>query len=149
MKLKIYLDTSVFSAHFDERAPERKVSTELFWQNLVAYDAATSSLAVEELRQTKDLQLRANMESLISGMNIVAITVEMTELAEKYIVAGAFTDTMFNDAVHVAAATLSGQNVLVSWNFRHLVNRRRRAVVWGVNAMEGLPAIDILSPPEL
>jgi hypothetical protein len=70
-------------------------------------------------------------------------------LAEKYITAGAFTETMFNDAVHVAAATLTRQDVLVSWNFRHLVNRRRRAVVCGVNATEGLPAIDILSPPEL
>jgi len=83
------------------------------------------------------------------GLSIITVTDEMTELAEKYIAAGAFTDTMFNDAVHVAAATLTRQDVLVSWNFRHLVNRRRRAVVCGVNATESLPAIDILSPPEL
>jgi hypothetical protein len=56
---------------------------------------------------------------------------------------------MYNDAVHVAAATLSRQDVLVSWNFKHLVNRRRRAMVCGVNAAAGLPPIDILSPPEL
>jgi len=58
MKLKIYLDTSVFSAHFDERAPDRKALTEQFWQNLASFDSATSSLTVEELRQTNDLQLR-------------------------------------------------------------------------------------------
>ena len=56
---------------------------------------------------------------------------------------------MYNDAVHVAAATLTRQDVLVSWNFRHLVNRRRRAMVWSVNTTAGFPAIDILSPPEL
>jgi predicted nucleic acid-binding protein len=143
------MDTSVFSAYFDDRAPDRKALTEQFWRNLDAYKAATSSLAVEELRQTNDLQLRAKMESLIVGLNIITVTDEMAELAEKYIAAGAFTETMYNDAVHVAAATLSRQDVLVSWNFRHLVNRRRRAVVCGVNAAEGLPAIDILSPPEL
>ena len=67
----------------------------------------------------------------------------------KIVVAGAFTRTMYNDAVHVVAATLSRQDVLVSWNFKHLVNRRRRAMVCGVNATAGLPPIDILSPPEL
>jgi predicted nucleic acid-binding protein len=148
MKLKIYMDTSVFSAIFDDRAPDRKALTEQFWRNLAAYDSATSSLAVEELRKTNDLQLRAKMGSLIAGLNIIAVTDEMAELADKYIAAYAFTATMYNDAVHVAAATLTRQDVLVSWNFRHLVNRRRRAVVCSVNATEGLPALDILSPPE-
>src|SRR5207245_6338427 len=77
------------------------------------------------------------------------VTDEMRALAEKYLLAGAFTRTRYNDAVHVAAATLSRQDVLVSWNFKHLVNRRRRAMVCGVNATAGLPPIDILSPPEL
>jgi predicted nucleic acid-binding protein len=149
MKLKIYLDTSVFSAYFDDRAPDRKALTEQFWRNLGAYDAAISSLAIEELNQTNDLQLRAKMESLIAGLGIIPVTNEMNDLAQKYIAAGAFTETMYNDAVHVAAATMTSQDVLVSWNFKHLVNRRRRAMVCGVNAMAGLPALDILSPPEL
>jgi hypothetical protein len=89
------------------------------------------------------------MESLTEGLGIVPVENEMKKLADKYIAAGAFTETVYNDAIHVAAATLTRQDVLVSWNFRHLVNRRRRAVVCGVNATEGLPAIDILSPPEL
>ena len=79
----------------------------------------------------------------MSDLNIIAVTDEMAEFAEKYIAAGCVYETMFNDAVHVAASTLTRQDVLVSWNFRHLVNRRRRAVVCSVNATEGLPAIDI------
>jgi hypothetical protein len=31
-----------------------------------------------------------------------------------------------DDALHVAIAVVSRQDILVSWNFRHLVNRRRR-----------------------
>ena len=149
MKLRIYADTSVFSAYFDDCAVDRKSLTREFWQNLGAYECATSELGVEELRQTADLQLRAQMETLLAGFQIIPVTDEMRTLAEKYLLAGAFTRTMYNDAVHVAAATLSRQDVLVSWNFKHLVNRRRRAMVWGVNATAGLGQIDILSPPEL
>lgn len=149
MKLRVYADTSVFSAYHDDRAVDRKSLTREFWQNLAAYECATSALAVEELRQTVDLQLRAQMETLLAGFQIIPVTDEMRTLAEKYLLAGAFTRTMYNDAVHVAAATLSRQDALVSWNFKHLVNRRRRAMVCGVNATAGLPLIDILSPPEL
>jgi hypothetical protein len=130
-------------------AADRKSLTREFWQNLGAYECATSELGVEELRQTVDLQLRSQMETLLAGFQIISITDEMRTLAEKYLLAGAFTRTMYNDAIHVAAATLSRQDVLVSWNFKHLVNRRRRAMVWSVNATADLGQIDILSPPEL
>ncbi|GDY23730.1 hypothetical protein LBMAG56_50770 [Verrucomicrobiota bacterium] len=149
MKLRLYLDTSVFSARIDERAPDRRALTEDFWKTLPCYEPATSMLAVEELRQTANPQLRSRMEAMLAGFNLIAVTDEMRRLAEMYIAEGAFTRSMTNDSVHVAAATLSRQDVLVSWNFKHLVNRRRRAMVAGVNAREGLPVLDILSPPEL
>jgi predicted nucleic acid-binding protein len=149
MKLRIYIDTSVFSACFDERAPDRKTLTEEFWESRSLYDCSTSALGVEELNQTADSQLRAKMHSLLAGMNVIAVAEEMENLAEKYILTGVFTGTMYNDAVHVAAATLSGQDVLVSWNFRHLVNRRRRAMICDLNLAERLRAIEIMSPPEL
>ncbi len=149
MRLKIYIDTSVFSACFDERAPDRKLLTEEFWRSRSTYECSTSSLGVEELNQTADIQLRAKMHSLLDGINVITVTNEMENLAAKYISMGAFTGTMYNDAVHVATATLSGQDVLVSWNFRHLVNRRRRAMVCDINAAAGLRAIEVMSPPEL
>lgn len=111
MKLRVYADTSVFSAYFDDRAPDRKSLTREFWQNLGAYECATSELRVEELRQTADAQLRVQMESLLAGFQIIPLTDEMRTLAEKYLLAGAFTRTMYNDAVHVAAATLSGRTL--------------------------------------
>jgi predicted nucleic acid-binding protein len=103
MKLRVYTDTSVFSAYHDDRAADRKSLTREFWQNLAAYECSTSELAVEELRQTADLQLRAQMESLLAGFQIIPVTDEMRTLAEKYLLAGAFTRTMYNDTVHVAA----------------------------------------------
>ncbi|MSU59092.1 MAG: hypothetical protein EXS35_13160 [Pedosphaera sp.] len=83
MKLKVYTDTSVFSAYFDDRAADRKSLTREFWQTLAAYECSTSELGVEELRQTADLQLRAQMETLLAGFQIIPVTDEMRTLAEK------------------------------------------------------------------
>jgi predicted nucleic acid-binding protein len=149
MKLQLYLDTSVFSARFDDRAPDRQRLTEEFWASISTYELSTSDLAVEELRQTADPHRREQMESLLKDFEVIAVNNEMRRLAGQYIQAGAFTRTMLNDAIHVAAATHTRQDILLSWNFKHLVNRRRRAMVCSVNAREGLPLIDILSPPEL
>jgi hypothetical protein len=63
--------------------------------------------------------------------------------------AGVFTEIMVNDAVHVAAAILTRQDILLSWNFKHLVNRVRRAKVNQVNVSLGLPSIEIIAPPEI
>jgi hypothetical protein len=53
------------------------------------------------------------------------------------------------DALHVAIAVAARQDILVRWNFRHLVNRRRRALVNEVNIVAGYPSIEILAPPEV
>jgi hypothetical protein len=49
----------------------------------------------------------------------------------------------------VAIATVGRLDVLASWNYRHLVNRRRRRAFNGVNALQGYRAIEIISPPEV
>ncbi len=56
---------------------------------------------------------------------------------------------MLNDAVHVAAAVFTRHDILLSWNFKHMVNRIRRAKVNEVNISLGLPIIEILAPPEI
>jgi hypothetical protein len=77
------------------------------------------------------------------------VTLEMKELARQYVEAGVFTAVMMNDAVHVAAAVLTRQDILLSWNFKHLVNRVRRAKINQVNVSQGLPTIEIIAPPEI
>ena len=149
MKLRIYADTSVFSAYYDLRSPDRKMLTEQFWQGIDAFDRSVSELTIAELRQTRNSDLRAKLQNLLAGFQIHPITDEMRRLAEAYIQAGAFTRVMLDDAIHVAAATSTRQDILISWNFMHLVNRRRRAIVNSVNISMGMPSIDILSPPEV
>ncbi len=89
------------------------------------------------------------MLGLLELVEVREITSEMNALARRYQDAGAFTATMSDDALHVAAAVVLRQDVLVSWNFRHLVNRRRRAKVSEMNRIWQLPAIEIMVPAEL
>jgi predicted nucleic acid-binding protein len=48
-KMKVYLDTSVISALFDERTPERQNLTKAAWDILDNYDVCVSELVVDEL----------------------------------------------------------------------------------------------------
>ncbi len=70
-------------------------------------------------------------------------------LAQEYVRRGVFSAATMEDALHVAVAVVSRQDMLVSWNFRHLVNRRRRALINEANVLSGYPTIEILAPPEV
>ncbi len=149
MKLRVYLDTSVFSAYYDDRLTDRQMETGAFWARLSEFEVATSELAREELAQAPDSGQRAKFQELLKGFMVHPVTEEMKELARHYIGGGAFSPAMFNDALHVAVAVLTRQDVLLSWNFKHLVNRRRRARVNDVNVSHSLQMIEIVAPPEI
>lgn len=149
MALRVYLDTSVFSAYYDEAVSDRRTQTEDFWKRRSEFELSTSVVAREELEQTPDPAKRNQLIALVDSVTVHSVTDLMRSLARSYIDSGVFTGVMYNDAVHVAAAVLTRQDVLLSWNFRHLVNRRRRAQIHEVNISLGLPTIDIVAPPEI
>jgi len=149
MKLRVYLDTSVFSALYDDRVADRQGETEEFWERRDQFEIATSELAREELEHTPDVARRAKLRQLLDCVTVHAISTEMRTLATNYVEAGTFTALAYNDALHVAAAVLTRQDVLLSRNFKHLVNRRRRAQINEGNISLGLPTIEIVAPPEV
>lgn len=120
-----------------------------FWERLTVFDACTSDLAREELENTPTADRRKRLLRLLDGLTVYPITLEMRQLSERYVEAGVFAAIMMNDAVHVAAAVLTRQDILLSWNFKHLVNRVRRAKINQVNVSQGLPTIEIIAPPEI
>jgi hypothetical protein len=89
------------------------------------------------------------MAGLIRPFVVLPIREEARRLAQEYVSRGVFSPGTIEGAVHVAVAVVSGQNILVSWNFRHLVNRRRRALINEVNILLGYRTIEILAPPEV
>ena len=72
MKSKLYLDTSVFSAHVDSRTPERQELTHQFWiERLPAFKTAISTLVLAEIADTPQQDQRQEMEKLVSGFSAI------------------------------------------------------------------------------
>lgn len=59
------------------------------------------------------------------AIEMVLLTVEAADLAREYLRAGVVSTKMRVDAEHIALATVARVDVLVSWNFKHIVNLRR------------------------
>lgn len=149
MKQRIYLDTSVLSALGDRRAPDRQALTAEFFGRLAEFDASASDLTRREIERIRFADRRAEVLGLLAGLSIIPVMPEAEALAEKYLASGIFPPAAPEDALHVAIAVLGRQDVLVSWNFKHLVNQRRRAAIASLNQSLGLRTPAILPPPEL
>lgn len=77
-------------------------------------------------------------------------TPEMDELAHAYIAAGALPPRALVDALHVALATVSAMDAIVSWNLRHIANLRRQEKVNVVNYNNRYTRpIQLITPLEL
>ena len=148
MKTKIYLDTSVISALFDERTPERVAMTTDFWLKLDDYEVFISELVLEELERTNEL-VRDKMLSAIKDFIVLKISKDVEELAQIYVKQGIFPEKYFDDALHVALTSVNQIGVLLSWNFTHLVKLKTRRMVSIVNLAENIMPVEIVSPPEL
>jgi hypothetical protein len=58
----------------------------------------------------------------------------------------------YNEETHYSdrlLATIAGCDVIVSWNFRHIVHYDRIPLYNAINALAGRPAIAIHSPAEV
>jgi len=73
----------------------------------------------------------------------VELTEESAELAKHYIDARVIGESKRVDAQHIAVATVNRVDVIVSWNFRHIVNLRRIRGYNSVNLRFGYSMIEI------
>ena len=71
------------------------------------------------------------------------------DLASAYVADGAIGGRMRADALHIAIATIARVDVLVSWNFKHIVNLTRIHAYNAVNLKRGYPLLEIRTPREV
>ena len=74
---------------------------------------------------------------------------EVRALADSYIAAEVLGEARREDAHHIAAASVAGAELMLSWNFKHIVRYDRIRKFNGVNALKGYSALDIRSPLEV
>ncbi len=79
----------------------------------------------------------------------VVVNGEIIELATKYIEEKVVGKTSFDDCIHIATATLNKADVLLSWNFRHIVNVYRIRGYNSINLRMNYLSLEIRSPKEI
>ena len=148
MKTSIYLDTTIISALFDKRTPERMAQTKQFWEHIKDYDVFISELVIDEIKGAPQ-PLQDKMLESVSDFTSLYISDEVKYLAEEYIKNGIFPEKYFDDALHTSLTSANQIGILLSWNFIHLVKIRTRRMVSLVNTIHNYNPVEIISPPEL
>lgn len=152
-KLKAYLDTSVIGGLVDEEPPIHKAATEALFASVskgAPLELYVSTLVVQEIMIGPEKVVR-EFESLIGSakLRVLERSDEAEELADRYVLQGVIPENERNDALHLAIATVEGMDMVISWNFRHIVNVRNIRGVNGVNLIHGYGGLDIRSPEEV
>ena len=148
MKTKIYLDTTVISALFDKRTPERMTQTQQFWKQIEEYNVFISELVTDEIRGASQ-PLQDKMLEKISKFTSLSITDDVQHLAELYIKNEIFPEKYSADALHTALPSTNQIGILLSWNFTHLVKVKTRRMVALINVIHNYTPVEIITPPEL
>lgn len=82
-------------------------------------------------------------------LELIDISDDAFELADQYLKANVVGKTSRSDCVHIALATLHNADILVSWNFKHIVNINRIRGYNSVNYKLGHKILEIRTPREI
>lgn len=147
-KIRVYVDTSVFGGTQDEEFAEesqrffRQVQKGIFMVIL-------SEQTLRELSRSPDTVQAVWQNLPLESVENIPIDDEISELAYGYITAKVLGGASIGDALHVAAASVAGADLILSWNFKHIVNFNRIRGFNSVNIRMGYRAMTILSPKEV
>jgi hypothetical protein len=141
------VDTSVFGGvHDSEFAQASQEFSSRASQGRIR--VVVSTAVPDELEDAPEA-IRKTWEGLLPSVEVLQVTEEALTLQDAYLRAGVVTQKWDRDALHVAMATVSRCAMIVSWNFRHIVNYRKIPQYNAVNAVQGYGPISIYSPLEV
>lgn len=148
-KLKIYLDTSVISHLQHEDAPDKTADTLRLWEEIKTgkYAMVISDVTLDEIARCPE-QKRITLENYLKDVNFDLIIADDTvrELAQKFVDNNILSKKSFDDCRHIASAIVNDCDIIVSWNFKHIVNYKTIKGVKIVSLMTGYDEIEIYSP---
>ncbi len=147
-RLTLYVDTSVIGGYFDIEFAE---VTQSLFDNLEnsQYNIMFSSVTEDELINAPK-QVREFLYSIPKKLiTRVELSEEAVNLADTYIAEKVVGQTSREDCFHIALATIHKADILLSWNFKHIVNVFRIRGYNAVNLKLGYTQIDIRSPKDI
>lgn len=143
---RVYAYTSVYGGVFD--AVTKAPSAAFFEQVRSGRIVLLTSRLVQDELQAAPAEVKELYGRALEVAEVVEITGEVVHLAEAYMQAEVISSNYTADAIHVALASVYN-SMIVSWNFRHIVNFRRIPLYNAVNTLRGYSAVAIYSPFEV
>lgn len=126
MKRKIYVETSVIS--YLTARPSKEIIgaahqqiTSTWWAHRHDYELLVSRAVWQECA-AGDREAAERRLAALTGMTMLAVTEDMVRMAEALIVSDIVPEKAFEDALHIAIATLHRVDFLLTWNCRHIAN---------------------------
>ncbi|MDO8811915.1 MAG: hypothetical protein Q7J38_07815 [Gallionella sp.] len=144
----IYVDTSVIGGCFDVEFKE--------WSNALVEDfrrqryvAVLSDVTAAEIVPAPDFVRALYDEILALPAQIVHVNEDAVALVQRYAERSVLSQRFINDMLHIALATIAEVDVLVSWNFKHIVRLDKIRLFNAVNLEQGYKPLTIYSPREV
>ena len=147
-RLRVYADTSVYGGCFDA---EFRVESRAFFREVSAgrFVLLIAQITVRELAMAPD-RVRSVLQELQPGtMEFLPFSDEVRLLRDAYMEFGVLGPASAGDAEHVAAAAVGEADLLVSWNFKHIVHFDKIAAFQAINVLRGYKPVRIHSPREV
>jgi predicted nucleic acid-binding protein len=110
---------------------------------------ATSEVVATELKSAPDAVKKKYLQFLETGIELYNIDKNVEMLTDAYLSHKIVTKKFKNDLVHIALATVNNADILVSWNFKHIVHYDKISKFNAVNLEYGYRSLTILSPREV
>jgi len=148
MAQRFYFDTSVFGGAFDAEFEEETLllfEKVKLGQIICVYSDLTES---ELSKAPKQVQIFFN-QFVDNYSERVEVPDEAYKLGQIYVDEKVVGLTSLDDCIHIATATLSKVDMLVSWNFKHIVNIFRIRGYNSINLRLGYSTLEIRSPKEI
>jgi predicted nucleic acid-binding protein len=145
---RIYIDTSVIGGCFD--AEFATWSNGLFKDfRLGAYRPVVSEIVSAEIEDAPEPVRRKYAELLGLGAEVLEVNESILLLADTYQKRKILTPNFYDDGLHIALATAAEVDLLVSWNFKHIVHFEKIRLFSAVNLELGYKPLQIYSPREV
>ena len=146
--LRVYVDTSVLGGCFD---PEFEVWSKGLLEDfrLRRFRPVLSEVTAAEVMPAPEPVRDVYAELLDLGAEVLPVTPEALNLRKEYLERGVLGSRFENDMLHIALATIGEVDVLVSWNFRHIVRLDKIRLFSTINIELGYKVLTIYSPREV
>lgn len=154
-RLVVYLD-ACFVSHWvgqdldDPRQAEKHALSVEWWRRMEGKVAPVVSYHVwAEIGRGKDRDAAKAREAAIAGLPSWSYDDQAIALAERLLEAGAVKAKKKDDALHIALAAVGGADVLLSWNFKDIVNEGKMPLIQGAVEAAGYRCPLLVSPDKL